>query len=777
MRSATVFAVAAAAAATGILSAAPLAAADECSTIINTFASFNGSLFYMNPPSNVLNCFKTFSITADYRQAQVNALKSYFQLYPFLDEAKDSSSPYYASKYDLFAALDAAAADTTLTSEFAFQWALIDAVNLKLNDGHATYLPYCFTLRFYAMLPFVFGAQYSGSATPQIVIRDAFTRGSGYFAQLGTAGARFGAVLDNGWWAAGLGGKLPADFAGYVVQSINGVDAVTFVKSYADSEGQSRSADTRFNNALVSYQYLNGQLIPRDGNLYLRTNILRADMPDALALVLSNPTTGETVSVSAKWAVWPTDTSGFANNAKYYSQYCPRSALASSSSASASSAKAANLDLSVDDIAAAAEPAAVPVAGAVAKGLVQPLPAGTILNLSEILPESLRPVLPKSTLALEKAVKEASSGTTGVVPVEEEVLDRIASKSAAAAALATDEGLQRRGSLRRRAISIKAPLVSDNNGAFYQLDATTGVWMLPTFFATNNNGDAWMATIATGLSALERANVTQLLIDVSGNGGGLICQALAIAQFLFPKQPISAVTYDVRASQVLQDIVRMERSAGTGGTLDVTILQNATSFQQLTTADQLLVPGVTSTRGGVTGRYSNRFRYCDSSASYMLNASKFNQLKAGWPASKVALISDGNCASSCAVFTRTLRANYGVRAYVVGGASGQSFAPTSYDGGLRVTFADLLTETNNAVAGTKVAAVSPRSSLPSAFPLSGQGSIPLWEAYSPNASLDESARPLDFTIDPADALLSEVGNALNPLAVWNAVATRLAANA
>jgi hypothetical protein len=72
------------------------------------------------------------------------------------------------------------------------------------------------------------------------------------------------------------------------------------------------------------------------------------------------------------------------------------------------------------------------------------------------------------------------------------------------------------------------PTVYDENGAFYNLDGVHGVWSLSTFNPANSTIEglsAWIGTVSAGLKSLEQIGIRKLIIDVTGNYGGIICFA------------------------------------------------------------------------------------------------------------------------------------------------------------------------------------------------------------------------------------------------------------
>ncbi|KAI9345176.1 hypothetical protein DFJ73DRAFT_797047 [Zopfochytrium polystomum] len=660
--------------------------ADPCARILSHSVPVGNTSYLVFTPKTAIACVGSFNVSAETRKRQVDIVKSYLELYPFLDMAKNTTAPLWPSHVDLLPTLDAIAHNDQLTTEFAFQSAVHDALE-ALDDGHTYYEGKCFR-QFWAMLPYLFTAG-------------------------GVPAADLAEALDR-FWVHGLRGARAANFTGFVVTKIDGLDPVDYILKQTKAMSISRAAETRFNYALASYSWYQG-LLPVDGWLYFRT-LLTAGMPDVLRLTLTDPATGRAVQVDAPWAVVALDAAALASAGTYYAKYC---------TAAASTAVSRR-----DEV-----PPATPLEG--------------VTEVTAVLPKELvqRKVV-KQTVGVERLKKGAGDG----VGLRTAAL-------ASAEATRTNDG-----------IDLNNPLVSSNDTAFYMMNGSVGVWVMSTFSPSTSDDD-YIGTITAGLTALERAGAKKLLIDVSWNGGGSICYSQALAQYLFPATPLRPVEYDVRATTVLQELYRVTIASNYSNSLfslGGMLTLNGTQSQSF---DDIYVPGVDAVRGGVRGKYSNKFLLDCSGvlAPYVLNATLFPQLQKGWDASNLVIVSNGLCLSSCAIFKRMLHSQYSVKAFTYGGHTGQVFAPSTVEGGQSTSAASVLTDVENGFAATNYTSPLPRDAFPSAFVLPSVLGIAHWEAYS---RFETTGLPLDFEPELAEAHLVEV-DGTDPVSVWTAAAAKL----
>ncbi|KAI8606929.1 hypothetical protein BC830DRAFT_1175903, partial [Chytriomyces sp. MP71] len=190
-------------------------------------------------------CYKSFPASAADKKAHIDALKGYWNVYPYNFMARNISAPYYPMSYNFFADLDHIAADASITSEYQLQRA-IQAGVAKLEDGHNNYQPLCFNAYSF-MQPFVLAPVYGGPTVGIVV--DSQTTDS----LPGATGDAF-----NNFWTPTAGGHPLKSFVGATVTSMNGKDPVDFLQTFADRyAGSYHAPETRFNSLFPSYKGVN----------------------------------------------------------------------------------------------------------------------------------------------------------------------------------------------------------------------------------------------------------------------------------------------------------------------------------------------------------------------------------------------------------------------------------------------------------------------------------------------------------------------------------------
>ncbi|KAJ3281054.1 hypothetical protein HDU76_009017, partial [Blyttiomyces sp. JEL0837] len=497
---------------------------------------------------------KSFAINQTTKQSQVNAIKSYFNLYPYLDIANGIKSPYYPSSVNLFGALDALVADNNTVTEYDFQAKVTALVN-SLNDGQAQYLPTCFS-QMLIMQPFVIAAQYNRGAgmPPQIYIRDSVVSGSAVFTALGSAGTVAGNALNSFWATNGVGAD-PASFKGYIVTGIDGMDPVKAIQAYADTQGVSRDPNVRFNNALFSYIWGTNSasgtpvagILPVDGSYYMRLTPFSLNK-DSIAYTLVSPA-GKTVTVNATWAAVPLNGDiGQATQSEsvYYSHYCTPQTPSAPSFVVSNSVSSSSLS---------------PVSkfnGRVMMGASNVYQAGVMSQVNML----------KSAGGFLQNVRGPLDGDMGALtrlgrPLSREDVAKKAGGGVGSGGTGLGAGGASGGAGSNNGGGSNGPVAGDANGAFYNLDGTTGVWVFPTVAPQESTTDGFIKfaqVITNGLATLEAMGVKQLVIDVSNNGGGVTCLGQALIRYLFPQQQVTYISYDVRLSKPMMDMLTSDSS-------------------------------------------------------------------------------------------------------------------------------------------------------------------------------------------------------------------------
>ncbi|KAI9335854.1 hypothetical protein DFJ73DRAFT_893274 [Zopfochytrium polystomum] len=371
------------------------------------------------------------------------------------------------------------------------------------------------------------------------------------------------------------GGRNPHDYVGWIVESINGIDPVKYIQDYADRfVSISKSPDTRFNLALASVQYVEGEWRPFDGYLYRTSNLMavissggkrpssadsdlkQAGANEAIGSVryaLLDPSTGRRETVTANWAG---DFEGFrdglASREAYYGKCAGRKAVVppapgasrsgdgdgvyGSSGSHSDSGVENSLDSEEVDLADFANADLTTIEklfnnrlyrcrlGTAATPTNANVPKMFANGNNEIISSELYNVMAAPQVDWNY-LRDKISQTHGdlITPTHP---SSVQPQDLPAAARSKGENLTVGIPAPQRPTKKKderEPIVSDRNGAFYKLDNATGVWVLSTFIpsAQTPRGVAdWLGSMVRGLDALEDVGVRKLLIHVSGNGGG-----------------------------------------------------------------------------------------------------------------------------------------------------------------------------------------------------------------------------------------------------------------
>ncbi|KAJ3026051.1 UNVERIFIED_CONTAM: hypothetical protein HDU68_006290 [Siphonaria sp. JEL0065] len=273
--------------------------------------------------------------------------------------------------------------------------------------------------------------------------------------------------------------------------------------------------------------------------------------------------------------------------------------------------------------------------------------------------------------------------------------------------------------------------------AFFVLaDGKTGVWVrvgkMISHFSPPNDTETlrWASDMTHGLKALEDNGAKRLIIDVTNNGGGIICLGCAAAYFIAPWESKTCYRYDVRLSEPMEQLfykafeVSQQNSTFDASVFNMTEYGHLKSFKQIKTPHELLNPGRLRKRGGVQGKYTNLFtldHLCLETLNQATNPKLFPQLKQGWKVKDIALLSNGLCGSTCSNFARTLRDKHGIASYTYGGSRKGRFQPSAFEGGMVVEYDSLdLVGISPIIPGAPTMATLQ-------FPVRGR--IPFFEVY------------------------------------------------
>ncbi|KAJ3094702.1 hypothetical protein HDU97_007699 [Phlyctochytrium planicorne] len=262
----------------------------------------------------MLDCFKSFPVSAKDRTDQIDTLLALAEIYPSTTAVKD--------KVDLIASLKSIAADTTLTSELDFQTKVTNLIT-SLNDGHFAYSPACFSaIQFFQ--PWVIAAKYDASGKPTLYLNDLITKGSSinveirsFFPNVATA---FSTQALDAWTTAI--GQDPSLLIGYTIDAIDGGDPIAAVQSWVDTYvGVSHTAESRFNYGVAARTYSKGDIALKDG-AFVNFATFTSDKAPSRKYTLRSPT-GTTVTVDAPWlGLFPAPQTIALTSTKYRNAVC-----------------------------------------------------------------------------------------------------------------------------------------------------------------------------------------------------------------------------------------------------------------------------------------------------------------------------------------------------------------------------------------------------------------------------------------------------------------------
>ncbi|EUC56044.1 peptidase S41 family protein [Rhizoctonia solani AG-3 Rhs1AP] len=224
--------------------------------------------------------------------------------------------------------------------------------------------------------------------------------------------------------------------------------------------------------------------------------------------------------------------------------------------------------------------------------------------------------------------------------------------------------------------------------AYILPDKKTGVLMVGSFGGdyVRFQNDSYSA-----LSKLKAANIQQLIVDTTGNGGGFVClghfliNALAGTKFGYAgfesavrAQPLAR---KIVASLITQEINGMFYSPSRWSSLNNTPLQDNYNYME---------PPTNFTINDTNDATSQRIYDTCTPYNVDLPAEPF------LPPSKIIIVGNGYCASTCAMFTGIAYEKLGIKIATFGGNSDAAMNFNGLAGNQVMEWADLDTEIKTA---------------------------------------------------------------------------------
>ncbi|KAG0261152.1 hypothetical protein BGZ95_004283 [Linnemannia exigua] len=232
-------------------------------------------------------------------------------------------------------------------------------------------------------------------------------------------------------------------------------------------------------------------------------------------------------------------------------------------------------------------------------------------------------------------------------------------------------------------------LVAGNATIFYRLKSQpdVGVMVVHTLDANFDEVD----TILEGLTAFHSHNVTKVLVDLQGNGGGILSLSSDLTQMLFPNNNTLDASFevDMRAPETVQRLSALGFNSPYGANYDARAyhdlqVEGAPQYEN----NDLFMKPVNITRNGRTNQYSERtVLYSTPLSTETLTA------VAAFPwtgrRENIRILTDGRCASACGMTAYFWTKVYGIEAYSIGGTKGEDLSMFSFAGASVSTLSDL----------------------------------------------------------------------------------------
>ncbi|KAJ3106469.1 hypothetical protein HDU97_006255 [Phlyctochytrium planicorne] len=689
-------------------------------------------------------CFSKHNIDRDYKGRHVVELKSYYNLVSvFLPEfgkvlkqmrerwdnwgldtiarhlQKDSAQNgdfLYPAKIDLFAELDKLVADDSITKGFDFHSRITDLIS-SMNDAHSSYAAQCYRYPFYFIQPWDIVYRYTdGSSTPTLsILRDTYSGLPSKWASSITTSAV------NALWSEFLNNKTPKDYIGWTVTAIDGNDPVKAVQEYADKySGFSRDPNSRFNMVLTQFQYAAKGFTPTS-SLFSRTDHLGYGAKTYRSYSLKSPS-GETATMTVPWLAFRTAESSVSSYSTYFSYYCSYPITSTQGLLAKGPIKPLPHLISRGDENATLDKRddSVDVFNDFVKGGAHGLDAaayraGGYANFWRKFPANPDIKAATAQVAIDAKKHAAEFEQTHNFVIGKGFVGKSAVGSSSSGAL--------------QGATIKFTSGSDDYFGFGMLDdGVTGIFVLSTFAPDlrDYGTGAFLARInklgsvlATGLTTLKNLGAKKLIVDTSSNGGGYVCLSAALVKYFKSESDIESF-----------DIV--QNDAGKA-------LLKTDSFKEYGSSGSR-----SKTRGGVQGQYTNTFGPgCPNSIP---GSSPFDL-------NDVVMLTDGFCGSACAMFTNSLKDDWGFRTYSYGGSSGAPYAPMSFNGGFVYTMSVLASNDSDTGVGKTTVTSSDQQNLPIPFSFPTSGGLIMTEGYSVHGKGGEDI-PVEWVKSVSDGFIA-----------------------
>ncbi|KAH9478024.1 Peptidase S41 family protein ustP [Psilocybe cubensis] len=300
---------------------------------------------------------------------------------------------------------------------------------------------------------------------------------------------------------------------------------------------------------------------------------------------------------------------------------------------------------------------------------------------------------------------------------------------------------------------------------FYMLkDGKTGVMALGSF--SDSDFNTFLLGMLQGLLSLKSLGATQLIVDVSNNGGGFICAAHWLHRIIAgPKSttiPQAGLDTKARDGPLAQLIVKQIVNAN-ADPQDL-LMYNPVNWANASNiffapGTDWLQPPVNTVINGRADAFSQRLGEECSPDSFPTAPPD----QALFDPKKVVIVSNGRCASSCSLFSVTMNKKEGSKTVVLGGKKDVQQQYCGTVGGQSTDFSTMDTE-------VKTTHLKNNSLAPPDLLVNGVQGI-TWRL---GFGVNDPTQPEEWQARPADLNLPITADIVNnPVAIWEIVAKKL----
>ncbi|KAG0338409.1 hypothetical protein BG000_004036 [Podila horticola] len=218
-------------------------------------------------------------------------------------------------------------------------------------------------------------------------------------------------------------------------------------------------------------------------------------------------------------------------------------------------------------------------------------------------------------------------------------------------------------------------VAADNQTAVYQLksDPSVGILVVPSMMIQNDG----IAFMQHGLSELAARNVSHIIVDTTGNGGGYTLMVTLLPTIFFPTQDKTFHSHlvEYRVSPAVQALTSADLANLTvDTTFEPRAYLNGTTHASFTT--NFFLDPVNKTLNGREAEYTQKV-FGDSPLEWVDQTITYPWTN---DSSKITILTDGNCGSACGMATDIFVSVHGVKAVAVGGYPGDDLSMFSYAG-------------------------------------------------------------------------------------------------